>query len=76
MSIKSYTNLELELREKLKSAESLIVQLHQICCAAPDISGSELEQTNIVTKNLNGAVVECYNLLSSYLVETEEEWED
>jgi hypothetical protein len=70
MSLKSYTKLELDLKDNVKMAEDLILKLHQICCAAPDIADSDLAQTNIVTKDLNNAVTECYDLLSSYLVDS------
>jgi len=71
MTIKSYTKSELDLKNDLAKSESLLIKLHQIVCQAPDLTGSELEQTNIVVKELNQVVCSCYTELTSYLVEGE-----
>lgn len=78
MSIKSYSTLELSLKdelaatkEQLTTSENLLIQLHQIICQASDVTGSELEQTNIIVKELNDVVCSCYTLLTDYLVEEE-----
>lgn len=69
MTIKSYTTLELDLKDKLEQADSLLVKLHQIVCQAPDVTGTELEQTNDTVRDMNQAICDCYGLLTTYLVE-------
>ncbi len=60
------------MTDKLEQSETLLIQLHQIVCQLPDLTGTELEQTNDLVKELNQGVCSCYTLLSDYLVEGEE----
>jgi hypothetical protein len=57
------------MTDKLEQAETLLIQLHQIVCQLPDLTETELEQTNDLVKELNQGVCSCYALLSDYLVE-------
>lgn len=60
------------MTDKLEQAENLLIQLHQIVCQLPDLTGTELEQANDLVKELNQGVCSCYALLTDYLVEGEE----
>lgn len=71
MTIKSYSGLELELKSKLEMADNLLMHLHRVVTQAPDLTGTELAQTNTDVKNMNDAICECYDKLTDYLVDEE-----